>query len=150
MSSQQLPCYAHLDDYAQLTMKLFPKQFLSTQTSPQLLLNLPLRKDKSNGSKNLRKVRVTGIPPITVISTGTDAETHATANSDDNNSDDQTHSSSHPCAPSVSLETHPEQLISDDATHGDGALKTASNSSLSQNPNCIPALNPDAVPFLAS
>ena len=93
---------------------------------------------------------MTGIPPITVISTGTDAETHATANSDDNNSDDQTHSSSHPCAPSASLETHPEQLISDDATHGDGALKTASNSSLSQNPNCIPALNPDAVPFLAS
>ena len=93
---------------------------------------------------------MTGIPPIAVISTGTDAETHATANSDDNNSDDVTHSSSHPCAPSASLETHPKQLISDDATHGDGALKTASNSSPSQNPNCIPALNPDAVPFLAS
>jgi len=51
MSSQRLPYYGHADDYAPQTTKLSPNQSSSTRISPQLLQSLPLRRAKSEGSK---------------------------------------------------------------------------------------------------
>jgi len=81
----------------------------------------------------------------TDISAVTDIETHTIAINNN-----LTHNASHPCVPSAYPETFPKQLMSDDVAHTDRALETTSACSSSQHPDHTSALNPDAVPFLAS
>jgi len=80
-----------------------------------------------------------------VISAVTDIETHTVAINNN-----LTHNASHPCVPSANTETFLKQLMSDDTAHTDKALETTSACSSSQHTDHTSALNPDAVPFLAS